>query len=35
VQVAPEFESCKKLALEKNLPVPEIYRAVLSAWQPK
>ena len=28
-QVAPEFESCKKLAAEKNLPLAEIYRAAL------
>ncbi|MGA2556635.1 MAG: nickel pincer cofactor biosynthesis protein LarC [Verrucomicrobiota bacterium] len=33
-QVAPEFESCKKLAAEKNLPLAEIYRAVLAAWKP-
>jgi hypothetical protein len=28
-QAAPEFESCKKLAAEKNLPLAEIYRAAL------
>jgi len=33
-QVAPEFESCKKLAAEKNLPLAEIYRAALAAWKP-
>jgi uncharacterized protein (DUF111 family) len=32
-QVAPEFESCKKLAAEKNLPLAEIYRAALAAWK--
>ena len=32
-QVAPEFESCKKLAGEKNLPLAEIYRAALAAWK--
>jgi hypothetical protein len=32
VQIAPEFETCKKLALEKNLPLAEIYRAALAAW---
>ena len=32
-QAAPEFESCKKLAAEKNLPLPEIYRAALAAWK--
>jgi uncharacterized protein (DUF111 family) len=29
VQAAPEFESCKKLAAEKNLPLAEIYRAAI------
>ena len=33
-QAAPEFESCKKLAAEKNLPLAEIYRAALAAWKP-
>ncbi len=33
VQVAPEYESCKKLAEEKNLPLAEIYRAALAAWK--
>ncbi|MGD1086553.1 MAG: nickel pincer cofactor biosynthesis protein LarC [Verrucomicrobiota bacterium] len=33
-QVAPEFESCKKLAAEKNLPLAEVYRAALAAWKP-
>jgi hypothetical protein len=28
-QAAPEFESCKKLAAEKNLPVAEIYHAAM------
>ena len=32
-QVAPEFESCKKLAAERNLPLAEIYRAALAAWK--
>jgi hypothetical protein len=32
-QVAPEFESCKKIAAEKNLPLAEIYRAALAAWK--
>jgi uncharacterized protein (TIGR00299 family) protein len=32
-QVAPEFESCKKLAAEKNVPLAEIYRAALAAWK--
>jgi uncharacterized protein (TIGR00299 family) protein len=33
-QVAPEFESCKKLAAAKNLPLAEVYRAALAAWKP-
>jgi uncharacterized protein (TIGR00299 family) protein len=32
-QVAPEFESCKKLAAEKNLAPAEIYRAAQAAWK--
>jgi len=32
-QAAPEFESCKKLAAEKKLPLAEIYRAALAAWK--
>ena len=32
-QVAPEFETCKKLAGEKNVPLAEIYRAALAAWK--
>jgi uncharacterized protein (DUF111 family) len=28
-QVAPEYESCKKLAAEKNVPIAEIYRAAI------
>ena len=28
-QAAPEFESCKKLAAEKNIPLAEIYRAAI------
>jgi uncharacterized protein (TIGR00299 family) protein len=34
-QVSPEFESCKKLAAEKNIPITEVYRAALAAWPPK
>jgi len=33
VQVAPEYQSCKKLAEEKNVPLAEIYRAALAAWK--
>jgi hypothetical protein len=32
-QAAPEFESCKKLAAEKNLPLAEIYHAAMAAWK--
>lgn len=32
IQVAPEFETCKKIALARNLPLTEIYRAALAAW---
>jgi pyridinium-3,5-bisthiocarboxylic acid mononucleotide nickel chelatase len=32
IQAAPEFESCKKLAAEKNVPIAEVYRAALVAW---
>jgi uncharacterized protein (DUF111 family) len=28
-QVAPEFESCKKLAAEKDVPLAEIYQAAI------
>ena len=34
-QVAPEFESCKKLAMERNVPLAEIYRAALAACPPE
>jgi pyridinium-3,5-bisthiocarboxylic acid mononucleotide nickel chelatase len=32
VQAAPEFESCQKLALERNVPLKQIYQAALAAW---
>ena len=35
IQVAPEFESCRKIAVEKNVPVAEVYRAALSAYSAK
>ena len=28
VQAAPEFESCKKLATQKKLPLRQVYEAV-------
>ena len=31
VQVAPEFESCKKLAAQSNVPLPTIYQAAVAA----
>jgi hypothetical protein len=27
-RLAPEFEECKRIALEKNIPLIEVYRAV-------
>jgi uncharacterized protein (TIGR00299 family) protein len=33
VQIAPEFESCKKIAMEKNVPLAEVYRMALGASQ--
>ena len=35
IQVAPEFEACRAIAMEKNVPVMEVYRAALSAWNSK
>jgi pyridinium-3,5-bisthiocarboxylic acid mononucleotide nickel chelatase len=32
VQAAPEFESCQKLALERNVPLKQVYQAALAAW---
>jgi hypothetical protein len=31
VQTAPEFESCKKLAVEKSVPLKSVYEAALAA----
>jgi hypothetical protein len=31
VQTAPEFESCKKLAVEKNVPLKAVYEAARHA----
>ena len=31
VQAAPEFESCKKLAVRAKIPLKRIYEAVLKA----
>ncbi len=32
VQTAPEFESCKKLALQKGVPLKQVYEAALSTF---
>jgi uncharacterized protein (TIGR00299 family) protein len=32
VQAAPEFESCKKVAAESNVPLKEVYEAALRAF---
>jgi uncharacterized protein (DUF111 family) len=31
VQITPEFESCKKLALEKSVPLKTVYDAARKA----
>jgi hypothetical protein len=31
VQIAPEFESCKTLAIEKNVPLKSVYDAARKA----
>ncbi len=35
VQTAPEFESCKKLAAQKKVPLKQIYEAAVKACQMK
>jgi len=35
VQVAPEFESCKKLAVQSQVPIKRIYEAALKAIKPQ
>jgi len=35
LKVAPEYEDCKIIAREKNLPVKEIYEAALLAARKK
>lgn len=32
VQVAPEFESCKKVADKEHVPLKSVYEAALAAW---
>jgi uncharacterized protein (TIGR00299 family) protein len=34
LQAAPEFESCKKLADQANMPIKEVYEAALRAFPP-
>lgn len=34
-QISPEYEDCRRLALEKGVPVKEVYRAALRAAQEK
>jgi hypothetical protein len=34
LQAAPEFESCRKLAEQANVPVKEVYEAALRALPP-
>jgi uncharacterized protein (TIGR00299 family) protein len=34
VQAAPEFESCKKLAVQKRVPLKQIYEAAEKAFKP-
>jgi hypothetical protein len=33
VRFAPEFEACRRLAVENQLPLPEVYRAARAAFQ--
>ena len=35
VQVAPEFESCKRLAVQSQVPIKRIYEAALKAIKPQ
>ncbi len=32
-KISPEFEDCARVARERNIPLREVYEAVLSAWQ--
>ncbi|HDD55725.1 MAG TPA: nickel pincer cofactor biosynthesis protein LarC [Chloroflexi bacterium] len=33
MKISPEYEDCRKLAVEKQIPLREIYRAAISAYQ--
>ena len=35
VQIAPEFESCKKLALAAKVPLARVYEAAREGFKPK
>jgi uncharacterized protein (DUF111 family) len=35
VNAAPEYESCRALALGAGVPVKEVYAAALAAWERK
>jgi uncharacterized protein (DUF111 family) len=32
-KISPEFEDCARAARERNIPLREVYEAVLSAWR--
>jgi hypothetical protein len=32
-KISPEFEECARVARERNIPLREVYEAVLSAWR--
>ncbi|MCI0597421.1 MAG: LarC family nickel insertion protein, partial [candidate division Zixibacteria bacterium] len=32
-KISPEFEDCARVARERNIPLREVYEAVLSAWR--
>jgi len=32
-KISPEFEDCARMARERNIPLREVYEAVLSAWR--
>lgn len=34
VKISPEYEDCRKLALEKDVPLRDIYQAAISAYDP-
>jgi len=32
INIAPEYEDCKKISLENNIPIKEVYNRVLSTF---